>query len=201
MTNAEKAARLDGMADKIWWTDDAEALRAGAKALLEMDDAKLAEPGSLRQELADALDLLPDLEQDAELVKCGTFTEQVPLGPVVRVDRGLWKQIREQRDASQREVERLRQALRSINRIDENGNAVLNGWSEIDDIICAALSGIDTPPPDQRDEALERAEKALKKVESYLNRVNHVHLLDGSILYASEVFDALAAIRAARGGR
>lgn len=59
----------------------------------------------------------------------------------------------------------------------------------------------DTPPPDPRDEALEMAEKALEKVESYLNRVNHVHLLDGSILYVSEVFAALAAIARARGGK
>ena len=81
---------------------------------------------------------------------------------------------------------------------------VLTNWRHGDPHAAEALEEIedlfaDTPPPDPRDEVLERAEKTLEKVESYLNRVNHVHLLDGSILYASEVFDALAAIRAARG--
>lgn len=182
MTNEQMAARLEDMAtDLVCFgipESDQIALRAGAEALRVMDE----EDGPVIDPL-----------------QCGTFNDQTPTGPVVRVGRDLWKQIRDEKAAALREVERMRGALRSINRIDENGNAVLKGWSEIDDIVRAALSGIDTPGP--RDEALEKAEKALEKVESYLNRVNHVYLLDGSILYASEVFDALAAIRAAKGGK
>ena len=49
-----------------------------------------------------------------EPLKCGTFKDAEPLGPVVRVGRDLWKQIREERAAALRDVERLREALSGI---------------------------------------------------------------------------------------
>jgi hypothetical protein len=48
--------------------------------------------------------------------------------------------LRAERDAARDEAAGLRAALESINRLDENGNAVVKGWSEIDEIIRTALA-------------------------------------------------------------
>ncbi len=48
--------------------------------------------------------------------------------------------------------------------------------------------------------AVQLAIEALEKVLSYVEPVNHLHLRGGEILYASNIFDALAALRAAGDG-
>lgn len=158
MTNEQMAARLEDMAtDLVCFgipESDQIVLRAGAEALRVMDE----EDGPVIDPL-----------------QCGTFNDQTPTGPVVRVGRDLWKQIRDEKAAALREVERLREALGvaedtfrhyGVYHAARGNKDKADKNHALADRMAAALAG--TPTPDPRDARIAELGAALRVAKDWM---------------------------------
>lgn len=98
--------------------------------------ALAAELRTLRARVAE-LEQTNVSQETANALWYGKLEKALDHGLAIAAERD---RLRAERDAARDEAAGLREALESINRLDENGNAVVKGWSEIDEIIRTAIS-------------------------------------------------------------